>query len=200
MASGPMPIEDAPAVGRRLLGALLAQRRKELGYTHWPAFARDKLPLTPKGNPNTRMLADIEKAYRKRFPEPTLRQLARAYQVTYKSLLDVAHLRYNALVPALPGDVPPAIVPSGPPGWMAADEKRSAANEPYADEIKRRLAELRAQGILNPSGAQLFGEGTADAGDWDAYADWGIRDRVWFIADLQRLTRGGREGNSGTGA
>src|SRR6266704_2765483 len=76
MASGPPPIKDAPEDGRRILGELLPQRRIELGYARRPAFARDRLPLTPMGNPNTRMLADIEKAYRKRFPEPTLRQLA----------------------------------------------------------------------------------------------------------------------------
>src|SRR6185437_12961122 len=128
MAASLMPIEDATAEGRELLGALLAQRRKELGYTHWPAFARDRLPLTPQGNPNTRLLADIEKAYRSRFPEPTLRQLAQAYRVDYQSVIDVAHLRARALTPLRPaaaaGEVP--LRPAAPGETSPFDPARTA--------------------------------------------------------------------------
>jgi hypothetical protein len=203
MASGPLPIEDAPAEGRELLGALLAQRRKELGYTHWPAFARDRLPLTPKGNPNTRLLADIEKAYRSRFPEPTLRLLAQAYQVDYRSLLDVAHLRRNTLTPVSSPPAPAALpVPGEPPGWLAGDEARSGADRPFADEIRGRLKLLRAQGIPAPSGGELFPDSPADARDWDKYAadGWTIRDLTWFIADMQRRKAGRAPGpDAGTG-
>jgi hypothetical protein len=207
----PFPIEHAPAEGRELLGALLAQRRKELGYTHWPAFARDRLPLTPQGNPNTRLLADIEKAYRKRFPEPTLRQLARAYQVDYRSLTDVAHLRAGALVPAPPASAPagPAGLPAAAPpaagqdGWQPpiADKARRDADAPYAAPILDRLLELADAGVTDPDGAQMFGEGTADARAWDGHGAWvrAPRDRAWFIADIRRL-EAGRAGNSGTGA
>jgi hypothetical protein len=200
MTSDSFPIEKASPEGRHLLGVLLAQRRKELGYTYWPAFARDRLPLTPKGNPNTRLLADVEKAYRKRFPEPTLRHLAEAYRVTYESMVDVAHLRARALVPVLPAAPAVLPVPSGPPGWMAGEEGRSAADRPYADRIRGRLDLLRLQGVTAPTGEQMFGEGTADAREWDKYAaDWETRDVVWLVADLQRRADGRLPPNSGEG-
>jgi len=192
MAASLMPIEGAPAEGRELLGALLAQRRKELGYTHWPAFARDRLPLTPQGNPNTRLLADIEKAYRKRFPEPTLRHLAQAYQVDYQSLIDVAHLRASALVPQRPA------APAGDPPF--ADPARAAGDRSHFDEINEQRFALAAKGILDPTGAQMFPDDADDARAWDGIgARLPIRDRVWFIADLRRraATRNaGPEANS----
>ncbi len=195
MASGLRPIEEAPIEGRRLLGVLLAQRRTELGYTHWPAFARDHLPLTPSGNPNTRLLADIEKAYRDTFPEPRLRQLARAYQVTYKSMIDVAHLRHNTLVPALPAD---------PPGWTAPTDEaaRDTANRPWFDEINERRVALALRGVTVPSGAQMFPDAPDDAKAWDGIGPrMEIRDRVWIIADLRRRAhdRGGNSGSSAAG-
>ncbi len=207
MASDPRPIEKAPPEGRRLLGVLLAQRRAELGYTHWPAFARDRLPLTEKGNPNTRLLADIEHAYRDTFPEPRLRQLARAYLVDYHSLVDVAHLRADALVPASPAAVAaglPAGAPltDGPDGWRPpiADKARRDADAPYAMEIMERLLALADRGVTDPSGAQVFPGAAGDAMAWDGIgARLDVRDRVWFIADLRRRADG-RAGNSGTGA
>jgi hypothetical protein len=190
------PIEEAPPEGRKLLGVLLAQRRAELGYTHRPAFTRARLPLTPSGNPNTRLVADIEEAYRDNFPDPRLRQLARAYLVDYRSLLDVAHLRRNTLIPVSPDAAPAALpIPAGPPGWLAAEEGRSEADRPYADRIRGRLDLLRLQGVTAPSGAQLFGEGTEDARIWDKYAeDWAPWDVAWFVADFQR-----REAERGSG-
>ena len=191
MAASLMPIEDAPAEGRELLGALLAQRRKELGYTHWPAFARDRLPLTPQGNPNTRLLADIEKAYRSRFPEPTLRHLAQAYQVDYQSLIDVAHQRARALAPlrhlAPAGDLP------------FDDPVRGSSDRPYFDEINERRFALAARGVLDPTGAQMFPDDADDARAWDGIgARLSLGDRVWFIADLRRRAAD-RNGNSDTG-
>ena len=200
MAPDPQPIAKAPGDGLLLLGALLRKRRIELGYTHRPAFIRDRLPLTPKGNLNTRLVADIEKAYRKDFPDYTLEKLAAAYEVTYESVVAVAYLRARALEPGPPRGPVALLVPAGPPGWMASDKRRAAANRLYVDRIRERLNLLRAQGIPSPSGAQLFPDSPADARDWDKYDDWEPRDRVWFLADLQRLTKGGREGNSGTGA
>jgi hypothetical protein len=199
MAPGSFPIEDAPEEGRALLGALLAQRRKELGYTHWPAFARDRLPPTPAGNPNTRLLADIEKAYRARFPEPTLRQLAAAYMVTYESLVAVAHLkrqysRDRLLVP-VPGRQPGA-VPAEPPPPIA-DPAHVAADRPRFDEINERRVALAARGITDPSGSQMFPDDPQDAQTWDGIgARLDIRDRVWLIADLRRraAARGDRSG------
>lgn len=194
MASELRPVEGAPLEGRRLLGALLGQRRAELGYTHWPAFARDRLPLTPSGNPNTRLLADIEKAYRDNFPEPRLRQLARAYGVTYESLTAVAHLRARALSPASPAAVPePAGSPPLPPA-------RAASDRPWFDEINERRVALAARGVTDPSGAQMFPGAPDDAKAWDGIgARLDIGDRVWFIADLRRRAAG-RDGSTGTGA
>ncbi len=200
---GGLPIEDAPEEGRVLLGALLAQRRKELGYTHWPAFARDRLPLTPMGNPNTRMLADIEKAYRKRFPEPTLRQLARAYLVNYRSLLDVAHLRRNTLIPVSPDDAP-AEPPAEPPGWAppVLGAAHPAAVRPYADRIWERLRQLALRGVADPDGGQVFGPGTPDAKTWDGTGARGLDlpDRVWLVADLQRWGDARAAGSEATSA
>jgi hypothetical protein len=175
MAPAPRPIEEAPLAGRRLLGILLAQRRAELGYTHRPAFTRARLPLTDSGNPNTRLVADIEEAYRKNFPESRLRQLAQAYLVTYRSLTDVAHLRHNALVPVSPA-VPPA------------DGDAGAGAGPYADRIWERLRELAGKGVMDPDGAQVFGKGSPDARTWDAISErWDVPRRVRMIADLQYM-------------
>jgi hypothetical protein len=198
MAASLMPIEDAPDEGRRLLGALLAQRRKELGYTHWPAFARARLPLTPSGNPNTRLLADIEKAYRKRFPEPTLRQLARAYEVTYESVTDVAHLRARALTPAFPAAASARVPDESPPMSPA----QAAADRPYYDPVNDRRFDLAAEGILDPTGEQMFPADPEAARAWDGPfgRSLPVGDRVWFIAELRRLAAARNAGpNSGTG-
>jgi len=192
MASGTRPIEGASPEGRRLLGALLGQRRKELGYTHRPAFARERLPLTPNGNLNTRLLADIEEAYRDTFPEDTLRQLAQAYLVAYDSLAAVAHLRARALAP-VPRQAPAASVTQLPP---MTDAARIASARPYADAIQRRLRELAGQGDTDPTGTRVFPAAPDDAKAWDGIgARMDIDDRVWFIADLQRRADG-RDGGA----
>ncbi len=197
MASDPRPIEKAPREGRRLLGVLLAQRRTELGYTHLPAFALARLPLTPSGNPNTRILADIEHPYRDNFPEPRLRQLATAYLVTHESMVDVAHLRHNALVPVLTAADPAGPAPHEDPP-MTRD--RAASNRPWYKEINERRVALAGQGILDPTGAQMFPGAPGDAMAWDGIgARFDIDDRVWFIAELRRRADA-RAGNSGTGA
>jgi hypothetical protein len=203
----PRPIEGAPVHGRKLLGALLAQRRAELGYTHRPAFTRDRLPLTPSGNPNTRLAADIEEAYRDSFPEPRLRQLAKAYRVTYESLVAVAHMRAGDLIPSSPGDRAPAIPPGWPSDHPPPDEdtppmtpERAASDRPWYKEINEQRVALAARGITAPSGAQMFPDCPDDAKAWDGIgARLDIDARVWFIADLRRRAAG-RDGSSGTGA
>lgn len=188
MASGLRPIEKAPIEGRRLLGVLLQQRRTELGWTHRPAFTRERLPLTPSGNPNTRLAADIEEAYRDNFPESRLRQLARAYLVAYESLVDVAHLRARALAPAPPA-ASAAAPPARPRGLPAAPagQVREELVYPYAFPVWRRIVQGAAQGIMDPSGADLFPAGSADAKAWDGTAGTGmsLSDRAWLVADLQ---------------
>lgn len=196
MASDLRPIEEAPLAGRRLLGTLLAQRRAELGYTHRPAFTRDRLPLTPSGNPNTRLLADIEEAYRDNFPESRLRQLAQAYLVTYESLTDVAHLRARALDP-VPRAVPAPAPRSLPPAPMD-DPGRESAVRPYATVIWEHLLDLAGRGVTGPSGAQL-GLSPDDAKVWDGSAGaMSLADRAWLVADIQRR-RDARDGRAAAG-
>jgi hypothetical protein len=186
------PVVRAPEAAWRRLGELLQLRRAELGYRRRPAFTREH-------GINIRLVTDIENAYRPNtFLTPTLREIAQAYQVTYESLIAVLGKKADELIPAAPAALP---VPGEPPGWMASDEARTAANRPYADRIRGRLDLLRLQGITHPSGAQLFGEGTADARDWDKYAadGWEIPDLMWLIGDMQRRAAGRTPPNSGTG-
>jgi transcriptional regulator with XRE-family HTH domain len=134
-------------------------------------------------------------------PAATLAKMARALRITPERLesegqrpdaaeilREILHREVEAADAATPAALP---VPGEPPGWMASDEARTAANRPYADQIRGRLNLLRGQGIPSPSGAQLFPDSPADARDWDKYADdWEDRDVVWFIADLQRRAAG----------
>ena len=192
MPAEPRPIEQAPLQGRQLLGALLGQRRAELGYTHRPAFARERLPLTPQGNLNTRLLADLEEAYRDNFPEVRLRQLAQAYLVTYDSVVAVAHGRARALVPL--AAAPDATVTELPP---MTGRDRVTSDREYFRPIADRRALLARQGIMDPSGAQMFGEGTEDARTWDGRVgrSLSVYDRMWLIADLRRREAGRDNGS-----
>lgn len=185
MASDRRPVVRAPEDRWRLLGGLLQLRRGELGYRRRPAFTRER-------GINIRLVTDIENAYRPNtFLTPTLRDIAQAYAVTYESLAAVLAGEAAALAPAAPA-VPPAQAPP------MADAARAASARPYLDRIHRRLRALAAQGVTDPSGAQVFGPGP-DAQTWDGIgARLDMEDRAWLIADLQRRD-GGRGGGSGTG-
>jgi hypothetical protein len=184
------------------LGALLRLRRAALGYRHVPAFVRDR-------HINTRMVGDIEHGRRDTYTYPTLADVAAAYDVTYDSMMAVVWSGAGELVPATPAAVP-AMLPAAPgrladgqDGWQPpiADPVRLAADAPYSAPILKRLHELAKAGILDPTGTQMFGEGTDDARAWDGPGAW-VRspwDRAWFIADVRRLEKG-TAGNSGTGA
>jgi transcriptional regulator with XRE-family HTH domain len=184
---------------RTLLGGLLRLRRAAIGYRHVPAFVRAR-------DINTRMVGDIEHGRRDTYTFPTLEDIAAAYRVTYESMMAVVWSDAGELVPeeeAPAEEVPaaPAALPvtGEPPGWMASEQERAEANRPYADEITGRLKLLRAQGIPSPSGEQVFPDSADDARIWDKYDDWEPRDRVWFVADLQRRAAargGGPEANS----
>jgi hypothetical protein len=176
-----------------LLGKLLAGRRQILGYTHrYPGFEADS-------GVNRRMQADFELAAKDRvnhFMPGSFQLVAHGYQVTERSMLAVLRGDADELAPAAPAALP---VPDEPPGWLADDAERSAADRPYRDEIMGRLKLLRLQGKA-PSGEQLFGKGTTDAEYWDKYAgDWEERDVVWFVADLQRRAAGRVPPDSGEG-
>lgn len=173
------------------LGQLLMWRRAALGHSYRPAFLEEQ-------DVNGRMVSDIERGRRDTYTGPTLEDLADAYAVTYDSMLAVAWGRADELTPA-PGD------PAELPGWTPpiADPVRRDAARPYADQIEGRLSLLRARGVAEPSGRQLFPDAPDDAKAWDGIGTrLPVRDRVWFIADLRRweAENAGRPGNSGTGA
>jgi len=185
---------EAPPDRWQLLGELLQARRQELGFKFRPAFAKERLPPTPDGNPNVRLAADVEKAYRRSYPPGTLRLLARAYGVTYESVEAVLRGDSGELAPEAAAARPPD---DTPPPYLRA---RGEADRPWFDEINERRVALALRGITAPSGAQMFGEGTDDAQLWDGIGGrLEIRDRVWFIADLRRRAAG-RGGNSGSSA
>jgi hypothetical protein len=179
-----------------LLGRLLRFRRAALGYRHVPAFVE-------KRGINTRMVGDIEHGRRDTYTFPTLEDVAAAYEVTYMSMMAVVWSGADELVPDAPAatPAPPDRLTDDPDGWQPpiADKARRDADAPYAMEIMERLLALADGGVIDPSGAQVFGEGTGDAQAWDGIGGrLDIRDRVWFIADLRRRADG-RAGDSGTG-
>jgi hypothetical protein len=180
------PVIRAPEDRWRLLGELLQLRRSELGYRRRPAFTKDR-------DINIRLVADIENAYRPNtFLNPTLQEIAQAYQVTYDSIVAVLGEKTGRLTPVLPA-VPQAAGPGSalmdadrPPPPML-NEARIAADRPYYERIMGRVDLLRGQGIADPAGTQVFPDSPVDGKDWDdAAARWDISDRAWMIADLQR--------------
>jgi hypothetical protein len=189
MASDRRPVVRAPDDAWQRLGELLQLRRAELGYRRRPAFTREH-------DINIRLVTDIENAYRPNtFLTPTLREIAQAYQVTYDSLIAVLQQHDDELIPAVPD---PLVSDLGLP--PITNKARRDADTPYAMAIMEQLLALARKGITDPTGGQMFGEGTGDAMAWDGIgARLDIRDRVWFIADLRRRAAA-RVGNSGTGA
>jgi hypothetical protein len=196
------PVVRAPDAAWRRLGELLQLRRAELGYQRRPAFTR-------AAGINIRLVTDIENAYRPNtFLTPTLREIARAYQVSYDSLIAVLLGHDDGLIAVTPDRLAAA-----PDGWQPpiADRARRDAAAPYAVPIMERLLDLADDGIIDPSGAQVFlgDEGhplpspigsPADVMAWDGIGRrMPPRDRAWFIGDLRRW-EAARGGNSGTGA
>ena len=195
MAADRRPVVRAPEDAWKRLGELLQLRRAELGYKRRPAFTREH-------GINIRLVTDIENAYRPNtFLTPTLREIAQAYQVTYDSVIAVLGKTADELTP-----VTPDRLADGPDGWQPpiADKARRDADAPYAAPILERLLELADAGIIDPTGAQVFGEDTIDAKAWDGTGARirSPRDRAWFIAEIRRweAAHAGRAGNSGTGA
>ena len=188
-----------------LLGKLLAGRRHVLGYTYRaPGFERER-------GINRRLAADIEKAAKDRvnhFMPGTLELVAEGYQVTHESVMAVLRGERDDLVPAAPAALPvtPDRLTDGPDGWQPpiSDKARRDADAPYAAPILERLLELADAGIIDPTGAQVFGEDTIDAKAWDGTGARirSPRDRAWFIAEIRRweAAHAGSAGNSGTGA
>jgi hypothetical protein len=178
------PLRGAAEQDRIRLGGRLQRRRGELGYA-----GRQLKPFASARGVNWRLVTDAEKAKRDNFTISTLDALARAYAVTYDSLVAVGRGEADELTPAAApgGDTPP----------MTAE--RAAADRPWYDEINERRFALAARGIIDPTGEQMFPDSPDDAKAWDGIgARMPVGDRVWFIADLRRWAAG-RVPNSDTG-
>lgn len=179
------PVVRAPDAAWQRLGELLQLRRGDLGYRRRPAFTREH-------GINIRLVTDIENAYRPNtFLNPTLADIARAYQVTYDSVLAVLAGNADELAPASPA--PDRLPPT-------ADPARVASDRPWFDEINERRVALAAAGVTDPDGTQMFPGDPDDAKAWDGIgARLGVADRVWFIADLRRRADGRNGPGAGTG-
>jgi hypothetical protein len=76
---------------------------------------------------------------------------------------------------------------------QAIGEDNAPASWPYAEDIWERLYDLAVDGNSDPTGADLFGEGTDDARGWDdprLRQLYLLRERVRYIADLRRREAG----------
>ena len=172
----------------RRLGELLQLRRSELGYQFRPAFVEAR-------GINGRRVSDIEKNYRPNtFPPGSLREIAQAYQVTYDSIVALLRGEADALIPAEPAPPPVPSAPTAPVSDSRATPVVTGADNvtaswSYAEPIWEQLYDLARAGNLDPTGADLFGEGTDDARTWDdprLRRLLPLRERVRNIADLRR--------------
>ena len=186
-----------------LLGELLRKRREELGYRYIPPFWRERAERAGHGEKiSERTIRDLENNSRPEFGTftgGTLSLAARIYGVTRASMDAVAAGEARELMPAPAGAAPPPAPARRVPSWMTPDEEYQLRD--YLTPIWKRLWDLAREGIGDPSGAQLFGEGTRDAADWDAWRArglWEPDEMVAMLADVHRRTdtRGGS--SSGT--
>lgn len=174
--------------------ALLAWREDVLGYQVRGRFADDR-------DINIRLVQDLEKSYRPgTYTKWSLREAARAYKITYESVL--AFLRGNAdrLYPVqdIPAEPQPeAADPLGLPPSPFDDPAQEAADRPYALAIWRRFLDLPRR-VTEPSGAQMFPGDPDDEKAWDGVGQrLPLDDRVWLIADLRRRAHD-RNGSAGS--
>lgn len=180
-----------------LLGDLLQEwRRVRLGHVFRTTFARERLPLTADGNANTRRVDDLESNRRpNRWPEPTLKEMAAAYGVTYASMRAVLDGEADKLEPAAP--VPaPGLPPAPAPSLLREDDAR-----PYAAVLWNRLMRLAARGVPDPDGrhprdwdpddwdswnpsAEQLGLSGQDADTWNgSRGAMSLADRAWLTGD-----------------
>jgi hypothetical protein len=178
----------------RRLGELLQLRRSELGYQFRPAFVEAR-------GINGRRVSDIENNYRPNtFPPGSLREIAQAYQVTYDSIVALLRGEADELIPAEPAPPPVPSAPTAPASDSRATPMVTGADNvtaswSYAEPIWEQLYDLARAGNLDPTGADLFGEGTDDARTWDdprLRRLLPLRERVRNIADLRRREAGTR--------
>lgn len=172
------------------LGELLQLRRGELGYRQRPAFCETR-------NINTRLIADIEHNYRPNtFPRPPSSRSPRHTRLPTSPFAALLRGEADELI-RTESSPPPAPAATGSGGRrtsLVTGEDKNAAAWPYAEAIWQRLHELA--GNLDPTGAELFGEGTDEARIWDVSSLrqlCSIPERVWMIADLRHREAGSRQ-------
>jgi hypothetical protein len=192
------PLEQVTKEGRARLGRLLEIRRGHLGHLDRKAFAADRESRGIKLD--WRTYTDVENAYRDNLTAATLASLARAYEVTYDSMLAVARGDADELEPAEPARAAAQLTPRQPPdGWLTPAEVSNARR--FADPIFQRLLDLIHAGVRDPDGAQLFPADPAgvDAQAWDLYSkSLSELERVWLIADAKaRQAAHGRQSETG---
>ena len=171
---------------------LQAWREDELGYQVRARFAEDR-------HINLRLVQDLEKNYRPgTYTKWALQDAARAYKVPYDLVLAFLHGQADALARAEAG---PVRQPGGadqrdlPPSPF--DPARTAVDRPYAEAIWERFLDLPRR-VTEPSGAQMFGEGTEDQKAWDGIGGrLDVGDRVGFVAYMRRRESGRTPPNSG---
>ncbi len=201
-------VTDVPPERWAQLGRALQEWREDvLGYQVRGRFAEDRYI-------NLRLVQDLEKNYRPgTYTKWALQDAAQAYQVPYGRQVPGSVLAFlygeadtlarASAVSARKSAVRRDRLMDGPDGWQppVADPARRDADAPYAAPILDRLLELADSGIADPSGAQVFGEGTDDARAWDGPGAWvrSPRDRAWFIAEIRRW-EAGRDSLGGAGA
>ena len=185
----------APPHRWKLLGELLTDRRKDLGYTY-------RAPRFDKASGiNQRMAADIEKAAKTRidhFTDGTLRKVARGYEVTYASMLAVLRGDADQLEPAAPAAVLHLPAPDADPPALGARPDRGRPALVRRDQRAPRRAR-RPRHRLPDRRADVRGGHRGRAGVGRPGARLPVGDRVWLIADLRRRAAA-RVPNSGTGA
>ena len=186
---------QGPEDAWKRLGELLEEwRRVQLSYKFRTKFAEARLPETPDGNPNVRLVTDIENSLRpNRWPAGTLKEIAAAYGVTYESVLAVLQGEAGGLILAKTAPPPAPAAPGRNSGRTppVTGEDKNGATWPYAEAIWQRLLELA--GNPDPTGAELFGEDTDEARIWDVPSLrqlCSVPERVWMIADLHHREAG----------
>jgi hypothetical protein len=187
---------------RKLLGALLTERREELDPRY---YVREV--FAPERGINLRTAADLENGRPRNFTPLTLRDVvAPAYAVTYESLLDAADGGDLLALPGSPPHRPPRNVrplrrpepgtpatPASLPGFVT--EEMRVRSAPGAVAIALELRKLALRGVAEPAGSDLFGPGE-DADLWDRAARKGmpLDERVWLLAAFRQHGRPGARG------
>lgn len=208
------------------VGGQLAVQRQLLGYGNRSEFVRRRMvPLGVSETAAAKLAYDIEggpRWGRKGFTVNALRIAAQAWNVTLESF--AAALDGGELIPAPPADggnlVPlpaaqPAPVPApaalAPAALMVLSPEMAARAIPYVNDIHHQLSRWKAEYAREhrdvdvddfpvPSGEDLFGPGTYDAGTWNARkAEMSEDELVSLIATLRALAAPARDRDTSAG-